>query len=49
VENLPLAFHPFRNHILIGVGNVLRYYEIGKKKLLKKAENRDFTAGVSNI
>lgn len=49
MENLPYAFHPFRNHVLVGVGNLLRYYEIGKKKLLKKAENRDFQSGVINI
>jgi len=35
-----MAFHAFRNNILIGVGTFLRMYEIGKKKLLKKAENR---------
>lgn len=49
VENLPYSFHAFRNNVLVGVGNVLRYYEIGKKKLLRKGENRCFQSGVINI
>lgn len=49
VEHLPMAFHPFRNNILIGLGPVMRYYEIGKKKLLRKAENREFQGGVIKI
>lgn len=44
-----MAFHPFRSNVLIGVGNVLRFYEIGKKKLLRKAENRDFASSIMNI
>jgi len=44
-----MAFHAFRNNILIGIGTKMRYYEIGKKRLLKKAENRSFLAGVCNI
>lgn len=44
-----MAFHAFRTFILIGVGTFLRLYEIGKKKLLKKAENRNFMTGVMNI
>jgi len=46
---MPMAFHTFRNNILIGIGTLFRMYEIGKKKLLKKSENRNFTGGVSNI
>ncbi len=42
VENLPYCFHPFRNNVLIGIGPILRQYEIGKKKLLRKSENREF-------
>ena len=42
MDQLPLSFHVFRNNILIGVGTLLRMYEIGKKKLLKKSENRYF-------
>jgi len=42
VEFIPTALHVFRNYILIGLGRVMRMYEIGKKKLLRKAENRDF-------
>lgn len=46
---MPLSFHTFRNNILIGIGTLFRMYEIGKKKLLKKSENRNFTGGVVNI
>jgi len=31
---------PFYGKILIGVGKLLRIYEMGKSKLLKKSENR---------
>jgi splicing factor 3B subunit 3 len=34
------AVHDFRGMALIGVGNLLRMYDFGKKKLLAKCENR---------
>jgi hypothetical protein len=34
------AIHDFRGMALIGVGNLLRMYDFGKKKLLAKCENR---------
>ena len=34
------AICSFLGRALIGVGNCLRVYEIGKKKLLKKCENK---------
>lgn len=40
VENCPLAMHPFQGRLLVGVGNILRIYDIGKKRLLRKSENR---------
>ena len=49
MEYLPTAIHSFRNYILVGLGRVMRMYEIGKKKLLRKAENRDFLGGVMKI
>lgn len=50
VEDVPLAMCPYYGKILIGVGKFLRLYELGKKKLLKKSENKTtFPTLVSNI
>lgn len=40
VETIPAAICQFQGKVLIGVGNMLRIYEMGKKKLLKKCENK---------
>ncbi|CAL1266321.1 unnamed protein product [Larinioides sclopetarius] len=40
VEEMPAAICPFQGRVLIGVGSMLRVYDIGKKKLLKKCENK---------
>lgn len=40
VEMIPAAICPFQGRVLIGVGSMLRIYEMGKKKLLKKCENK---------
>lgn len=40
VEDVPLALCPFYGKLLVGVGKLLRIYEMGKKKMLKKSENR---------
>ena len=31
---------PFQGRLLVGVGRVLRIYDVGKKKMLRKCENR---------
>ncbi len=49
VEDIPLAFLEFQGFLLAGVGNVLRMYDIGKKKLLKKCENKSFASAINNI
>ena len=50
VEDIPLALCPYYGKILVGVGKFLRLYELGKKKLLKKSENKTtFPNLVSNI
>jgi splicing factor 3B subunit 3 len=41
VDAIPLALAPFQGRLLAGVGSALRVYDIGKKKLLRKAENRN--------
>jgi len=40
VDDVPLALQPFRGRLLAGVGKALRIYDIGKKKLLRKCENK---------
>ncbi|KAF4523972.1 hypothetical protein B566_EDAN013555 [Ephemera danica] len=40
VEDIPYAICPFQGRVLIGVGRMLRLYDLGKKKLLRKCENK---------
>lgn len=40
VEDAPYAICPFQGRVLIGVGKLLRLYDLGKKKLLRKSENK---------
>lgn len=40
VDDIVLAMAPFEGRLLVGVGKCLRVYDIGKKKLLKKCENK---------
>ena len=40
VEDVPRAMAQFQGKVVIGVGKLLRIYDLGKKKLLKKCENK---------
>jgi len=40
VEDVPTAIHAFQGKVLIGIGKTLRMYDFGKKKLLRKCENK---------
>ena len=40
VDEMPGAIAPFQGRALIGVGKYLRIYDLGKKKLLRKCENK---------
>ena len=40
VEDMPGAIAPFQGRAVIGVGKFLRIYDMGKKKLLRKCENK---------
>lgn len=40
VEDYPTALCAYQGRLLAGIGNRLRLYDMGKKKLLKKNENR---------
>jgi len=48
-EDIPSAFNEFRGRLIAGVGNVLRVYELGLKKLLRKMENKNFTSPIISI
>ncbi|KAI4826005.1 hypothetical protein KUCAC02_021664, partial [Chaenocephalus aceratus] len=49
VEDVPLAIAPFQGRILVGVGKLLRIYDLGKKKLLRKCENKHVPNLVTSI
>ncbi len=40
VDDVPMCLAAFQGHLLAGVGKALRLYELGKKQLLRKAENK---------
>lgn len=42
VDEVPIAICQFQGRILVGVGRMLRLYDMGKKKLLRKCENKVF-------
>lgn len=39
-DDVPLAVMAFQGRLVAGVGKSLRIYDIGKKKLLRKVENK---------
>jgi splicing factor 3B subunit 3 len=40
IDGVPFALCPFQGKLLVGIGSILRMYEIGKKKLLRKCESK---------
>ena len=40
VAGIPGAMAGFKGRLLVGVNSILRLYDLGKKKLLRKAEYR---------
>lgn len=40
VEEMPGAITSFQGRALIGIGKYLRIYDLGKKKMLRKCENK---------
>lgn len=49
VEDIPQAMIEFQGKLLVGVGRHLRLYELGKKKLLKKTENKSFPTAIVKL
>lgn len=40
VDDVPMALCAYNGRLLAGVGKMLRLYDLGKKKLLRKCENK---------
>jgi len=49
VHDIPLAMCAFKGRLLVGIGKTLRLYDLGRKKLLKKCENRGFPHSIVDI
>lgn len=49
VDDVPTALCPFQGRLLVGLGKMLRIYDMGKKKLLRKCENKNFPNIISAI
>ena len=49
VEDVPRAIAPFQGRVVVGVGKLLRLYDLGKKKLLKKCENKSIANCISTV
>lgn len=49
VEDVPGAMAPFEGRLLVGVGKLLRIYDLGKKKLLRKCENKHLPYQIVSI
>lgn len=49
VDEVPNALCGFQGRLLVGVGRMLRLYDMGKKKLLRKCENKHIPNLIVNI
>lgn len=47
IDDVPLVMMAFQGRLMAGVGKALRIYDIGKKKLLRKAENKVYITLIS--
>jgi len=49
VDDVPGALCPFQGRLLVGVGHLLRIYDLGKRKLLRKCETKQLPTFVKEI
>lgn len=49
VDEIPLAICSYQGRVLVGVGRMLRLYDMGKKKLLRKCENKHIPNAIVSI
>ncbi|KAI5479642.1 splicing factor 3B subunit 3 [Pseudohyphozyma bogoriensis] len=48
-DDVPTALLAFQGRLVAGVGKALRIYDIGKKKLLRKVENKSFASMITTL
>lgn len=46
VDGVPLCVYPYEGRLLASIGNKLRIYELGKRKLLRKCEYKNIPEGI---
>ena len=49
VESVPYALCAFQGRLLVGIGNILRIYDLGKAKLLRKCENKSLPNNITAL
>ncbi|KIL68220.1 hypothetical protein M378DRAFT_158762 [Amanita muscaria Koide BX008] len=49
IDDVPLALMGFQGRLAAGVGKALRLYDIGKKKMLRKVENKSFATTIVSL
>lgn len=49
VDDVPTVLKPYAGKLLAGIGRALRIYDMGRKKLLRKCENKGFPTGIATI
>ncbi|KPV75805.1 uncharacterized protein RHOBADRAFT_52830 [Rhodotorula graminis WP1] len=49
VDEVPKALLAFQGRLVAGVGKALRLYDLGKKKLLRKSENKSFASMIMTL
>ncbi|TPX62142.1 hypothetical protein PhCBS80983_g00623 [Powellomyces hirtus] len=49
IDGIPYAVCAFQGRLLVGMGKTLRIYDAGKKKLLRKCENKQFPNNILTL
>ena len=49
VEEVPICMTAFQQRLLVGIGKVLRLYDLGMKQLLRKCESSPFPLAVARL
>ena len=49
VEDIPMSMIEFQGRLLVGIGRCLRLYDLGKRKLLKKCENKTLPVAIARL
>lgn len=49
VDEIPTCICPYQGRVLISVGKLLRIYDIGKKKMLRKCENKSLPNHIVSV